>query len=61
MKVIVIDASGLPVKPVIQHMEKSGLQIRLYSISINQKPVNRYMNNALLSTAFRLAFSKNII
>jgi uncharacterized protein YbjT (DUF2867 family) len=36
MKVLIIGASGLLAKPVIQHLDKAGFQVRLFSRSVNQ-------------------------
>lgn len=36
MKVLIIGASGMLAKPVIEHLDKKGYQLRLFSRSVNQ-------------------------
>jgi uncharacterized protein YbjT (DUF2867 family) len=41
MKVLIIGASGMLAKPVIQHLENAGFQLRLFSRSVNQSMFNK--------------------
>ena len=36
MKVLIIGASGMLAKPVIQHLDNAGFQLRLFSRTVNQ-------------------------
>jgi uncharacterized protein YbjT (DUF2867 family) len=44
MKVLIMGASGLLAKPVIQHLDKDGFQLRLFSRTVNQSMFDKEYN-----------------